>query len=139
MVQRRRHRSESYCQIPRQRSDRVWDFVSPLFSTPLYSKAPVLSPSSISPYAEEETRQGDLGVKQPQSPTTMPTAALKDILPNDPLPPPDQRRLKIEYVPVSRPLDTIGGRRLEAIEQHLAILQQRRVVRHHDELGECPR
>lgn len=47
----------------------------------------------------------------------------------------DERRYKIEYVPVARPLDTFGGRKLEDIDRQLAEVQARRQVRGHDELG----
>ena len=74
-------------------------------------------------------------IKPPSSPPIMPTDARETILPEEPLPSPAHRRFKIEYVPVSRPLDTYGGRRLDAIDQQLSKVQERRVVRHFDELG----
>ncbi|KAF9516874.1 hypothetical protein BS47DRAFT_611960 [Hydnum rufescens UP504] len=78
-------------------------------------------------------------IKPPSSPPIMPTDARETILPEDPLPSPSHRRFKIEYVPVSRPLDSYGGRRLDAIDQQLSKVQERRVVRHFDELGALER
>lgn len=74
---------------------------------------------------------------RPLTPMVMPTDALREILPDEPIKPSDEQRLKIEYVPVSRPLDTYGGRSLEDIDRKLLEVQSRRQVKSHEELGAC--
>jgi hypothetical protein len=91
-------------------------------------------------------------LRQPEPPDTeIPTEARRTILPRDvdqlitsPLsetkdgenrPGKDSHRYKIEYMPISRPLDTYGGRRLENIERQLAEAQAKRAVRPAEELG----
>lgn len=74
----------------------------------------------------------------------IPTEARKSVLPLEDLstlitPPGEepQHRFKIEYMPIARPVDTYGGRRLEDIERQTAEVQARRQVRNlHEEWGE---
>lgn len=72
---------------------------------------------------------------RPSTPPVMQTEARKHILPDEPIKPGEERRYKIEYVPIARTLDTYGGRKLEDIERQLVDIQARRQLRPHDELG----